>query len=94
MEQKAEHLHVRTSGRDKATIAQAAAFRNMSVSQFILQVTVPAAEEVIRDEIGTVQTRFVLNEADWEAFTQRLDEPVHEIPALRALLNERAPWDA
>ncbi|MFI5386647.1 MAG: DUF1778 domain-containing protein, partial [Fimbriimonadales bacterium] len=86
MHQKAEHLHIRASGRDKALLARAAQAKHLSVSQFILQTSVPVAEEILRSDVGSVQTLFRLDAAAWEEFSRLLDAPTREIPELRALL--------
>ncbi len=93
MHQKAEHLHIRTSERDKAVLARAAQAKNMSVSQFILQTTVPVAEEIVAKEVEQVETLFRLDEEAWERFNALLDAPTKDIPELRNLLASRAPWE-
>ena len=93
MEQKLEHLHVRTSSSDKAILAQAALIKHMSVSQFIIQTSVPIAERVIADDPGNIQTVFRLSTEDWDAFVEALDAPTRDIPELRRLLSTPAPWE-
>jgi uncharacterized protein (DUF1778 family) len=93
MHQKAEHLHIRATERDKAMLAQAAHLRNMSVSQFILRTSIPVAEEIVRSDADNVQTLFKLDADAWEAFTQLLDAPSREIPKLKELMASQAPWE-
>ncbi len=93
MQAKIEHLHIRASERDKAMLARAAQSKNMSVSQFILHTSVPIAEEIVRNEIGEVQTLFRLGPDDWAEFCQLLDAPAREIPQLKELLALKAPWE-
>lgn len=93
MHHKAEHLHIRASDQEKSAIAQAASLKNMSVSQFVLQTTVPLAQEIVRSDVGTVQTVFRLGPEDWEAFNRLLDSPVRELPELKKLLASKAPWE-
>lgn len=93
MHQKAEHLHIRASERDKAMLAQAAQAKNMSVSQFILHTSVPVAEEIVRSDVGNVHTLFRLDADAWEEFNRLLDAPVREIPELKELLASKAPWE-
>lgn len=93
MHQKAEHLHIRASVREKATLSQAAQAKNMSISQFILQTAVPVAEEIVRADISTVQTVFRLEPAAWKEFNLLLDAPLQDIPELRELLLTKAPWE-
>lgn len=93
MNSKAQHLHVRTSEKEKATLSRAAKAKNMTVSQFVLQASLPLAEEIVNQENATVQTLFRLSPADWEEFNRLLDEPAREIPELRELLASSAPWE-
>lgn len=93
MHQKAEHLHIRASEREKATLSQAAQAKNMSVSQFVLQTSMPVAEEIVSKEAGSVQTLFRLNASDWEEFNRLLDASAREIPELRELFLSKAPWE-
>lgn len=93
MHHKAEHLHIRASERDKATLAQAALAKNMSVSQFILQTAVPVAEEIVKQGVGDVQTLFRLDAGAWKEFNRLLDAPARDIPELRELLSGKAPWE-
>jgi uncharacterized protein (DUF1778 family) len=93
MHQKAEHLHIRASELEKATLARAAQAKNMSVSQFVLQTAMPIAEEIVSKDAGSVQTLFHLNAKDWAEFNRLLDAPTREIPELRGLLLAKAPWE-
>lgn len=93
MSQKAEHLHIRASGKEKATLSRAAKVRNMSVSQFILQTSMPVAEEIVNLEACSVRTLFRLNADDWEEFNRLLDAPARDIPELRDLFLSKAPWE-
>ena len=93
MNHKAEHLHIRASEKDKATLALAAQVRKMSVSQFILQTSVPVAEEIVKNETGEVQTLFKLDAKAWDEFNRLLDAPARDIPELRKLLQTKAPWE-
>jgi uncharacterized protein (DUF1778 family) len=93
MSQKIENLHVRASEREKALLVQASVARNMSVSQFILQTTLPVAEEIVKKDGGQIQTLFRLEQAAWEEFNRLLDAPTRDIPELRKLLASKAPWE-
>ena len=48
---KAKHLHIRASERDKQTLTQAARLKNQSVSQFLLQLALPVAEEIVETHV-------------------------------------------
>jgi uncharacterized protein (DUF1778 family) len=93
MYQKAEHLHIRASEREKSTLARAAMLKNMSVSQFVLNTAVPVAEEIVKSDAGAETNLFRLDADGWAEFNRLLDAPTREIPALRKLLAERAPWE-
>jgi uncharacterized protein (DUF1778 family) len=67
--------------------------KNMTVSQFVLQTAVPAAEEVVRQESSSVNTLFKLDPESWAKFEAALDAPPRDIPALRELLRTPAPWE-
>lgn len=94
---KAEHLHIRTSEQDKKTLAQAARIKNLSISQFLLQTTLPIAEEIVKTEApesGDVQTVFALDEAAWQEFNRLLDAPPRPLPALQKLLLSKPVWES
>ena len=93
MNQRAEHLHIRTSEREKAILSQAAQSQKMSVSQFILRTTLPIAEEILNSEVGNIQTLFRLDPDAWSEFNRLLDAPPRENPELRSLLRSKAPWE-
>lgn len=93
MSQRAEHLHIRVSEHEKAAISRAALVKRMSISQFILQTAVPVAEEIVKQDEGTIQTLFKLDADAWEEFNRLLDAPARDIPALRELLLSKAPWE-
>lgn len=93
MQARNEHLHIRATEQVKSLLTRAALAKNMSVSQFILQTTVPIAEEIVRNDVGEVETHFRLDADAWARFTAALDAPPREIPELRDLLRTKAPWE-
>jgi len=56
-------------------------------TEFLLQAARIQAEQTLLD-----QTRFVLNDADWDALMLRLENPQPPTPHLRAALNEAHRW--
>lgn len=92
--QKAEHLHIRASEQDKKTLAQAARIKNLSISQFLLQTTLPVAQEIVKIEGPDVQTVFHLDPEAWAEFTQLLDAPPRALPELKQLLASRPVWES
>ncbi len=81
--QKEKRLSIRATEPEKAILAQAARARHTNVSQFVLQVSLEAANAILID-----QTEFRLPPDQWEAFCQRLDAPAKAIPALQKLFSE------
>lgn len=75
---KLEQLHIRASERQKAKLAEAAQLTNQSVSQFILGVSLEAADNILGD-----QSRVLLSEEGFEEFCRLLDEPPKDLPKLR-----------
>jgi uncharacterized protein (DUF1778 family) len=43
-------------------------------------------------KVNLDQTEFVLDEEQWEAFSEILAKPISENQALQKLLNSKAPW--
>jgi len=79
-------LHL--SPQDKQTLAAAARASHRSVSQFVLESALARAEEILIE-----RRRFQLNAAQWEAFMDALDAPTRDLPRLRQLFQEKAPFD-
>jgi len=78
---KAEQLHIRTSEFQKAKLAEAAKVKNLNVSQFVLQASLDAADDILAD-----QTRIVLSSDAFAEFCRLLDEPPVVLPKLREQL--------
>jgi uncharacterized protein (DUF1778 family) len=79
-------LSIRTSAAEKDILWRAAQARHMNISQFVLQVSLDAANAILAD-----QTEFRLTPEEWEAFCERLDAPARVIPALHDLFRETEP---
>jgi uncharacterized protein (DUF1778 family) len=80
---KTERIDVRASGQVKVLLQEAAAACHKSVSEFLLDAGVTAAEQALAD-----RRQFVLGEAQWQAFQEALDRPVQSKPRLKKLLRE------
>jgi len=93
MSLKATHLHIRVSAQHKALLARAAKAKNMSLSQFILDISVPIAEEIVWSDNSYIETLFRLDAEAWEEFNRLLDAPAREIPELKKLFALKAPWE-
>ena len=85
---KTERIDVRASGHVKQLLQEAARVCHKNVSEFLLDAGVTAANQALAE-----RRRFVLDEAQWQAFEQALDRPVQTKPRLRKLLREPGALD-
>ncbi len=85
---KDKTLNIRVTEPEKKLVEQAASLSHMGMSQFMLQATLRAAEEVLAD-----QTRFVLPAEEWERFVALLDRPARVLPGLREAASRPSPFD-
>jgi uncharacterized protein (DUF1778 family) len=67
---KRDRMHVRLDAKAKRTLERAAAYKSVSVSEFVLHNALKAAEQII----GAHET-VVLAPADWDAFYAALVKP-------------------
>lgn len=80
---KTERIDVRASGPVKRLLQEAARANHKNVSEFLLDAGITAATHTLAN-----RRRFVLDEAQWQAFQQVLDRPVQNKPRLQKLLSE------
>lgn len=80
---KTERIDVRASGVVKQLLQDAARTCHKSVSEFLLDAGVTAANQALAD-----RRQFVLDDKQWQAFQAALDRPVQSKPRLRKLLGE------
>ena len=80
-ETRHERVHLRLDARTKRKLERAAAYEDTTVSRFVLQNAVAAAERVIE-----ARERIVLPATDWDAFHDALLNP----PAPNAALQRAA----
>src|SRR5579859_7292391 len=85
---KATKVQLRLRPAQKALIAQAAALRQTTLSNFVLEHACQAAQQVVADQV-----HFVLPAGRWKAFCAALDAPPRKIPALKKLLTEEGVFD-
>jgi uncharacterized protein (DUF1778 family) len=71
----------------KLTLQQAAAASHKTVSEFLLDSGLSAAQDALAD-----RRVFQLSEAKWTAFLQALASPPEENPGLRDLLSRKPDW--
>jgi uncharacterized protein (DUF1778 family) len=85
---KDSSIQIRASAETKALIAQAAAQRGQTLSDFVLMSARRAAEDTLLD------TRvFLLDDDAHEKFLALLDNPPPLSPDVRARLERKAPWN-
>ena len=87
-ETKTERIDVRTTVAAKQLLQQAAATSHKSVSEFLLENGLQAAQATLAD-----RRLFVLDDDRWEGFQATLDRPVQVKPQLKKLLNEPGIFD-
>jgi uncharacterized protein (DUF1778 family) len=87
-EPKSERVDLRMTPTAKRTLQRAAAVRNKTVSEFLLDSSLTAAFDTLAD-----RRVFQLDEVQWAGFMAALDMPPRDNPRLRKLLKTRAPWD-
>ena len=78
---KAERIDLRVSITAKALLQRAAAARQKSVSEFVLDSAQTAAFETLAD-----RREFHLDKKQWAAFLDALDAPPRKKPRLEKLL--------
>lgn len=80
---KTERIDVRANLSVKHLLQDAARTCHKSVSEFLLDAGITAANQTLAD-----RRRFELDETQWLAFQQILDRPVRPNTALNQLLTE------
>ena len=84
-ENKSERIEVRTTPNIKALLQQAAVSSRKTVTEFLLEAGIDAAEDALAD-----RRMFRLDERRWRAFQDILDRPVSDKPRLARLLAEKS----
>ena len=85
---KTERIDVRANLTVKQLLQDAARTCHKSVSEFLLDAGIIAANQALAD-----RNRFELDDAQWQAFQQALDRPVKSQPRLQSLLTEPGVLD-
>ena len=80
---KTERIDVRANLPVKQLLQEAARSCHKSVSEFLLDAGITAANQTLAD-----RRRFELDDAQWQTFQQVLDRPVQHNPRLKQLLTE------
>lgn len=87
-QEKRSSMSMKILPSQKSIILQAARLKGKSMTEFMVENSVVAAENTILD-----QTLFALDSDAFEAFEKALGDPV-DTSAVKALLKVEAPWDA
>ncbi|WP_027186593.1 DUF1778 domain-containing protein [Desulfovibrio inopinatus] len=87
-EPKSELIDIRTTAHVKRLLQEAAAAKSKTVTEFILDVALAEATEIV-----TEQRLFQLKDTEWTAFQTALDAPTTSKPRLEALLNEPSVFE-
>lgn len=86
---KESQLNIRTTLAEKEILAKAARIRKVSTSQFVLNQSLEAAEEVLAEE------RFLRVDSQEHAWLMaKLEEPPKELPRLRELFSRPSVFES
>jgi len=81
-------INIRARLMQRNLIDKAAAMLNKNRSDFMLEAACREAENVLLD-----RRLFQMDNETYQAFEALLNAPVKDNPALRKLLNSKAPWE-
>ena len=84
---KEARLNIRTTQEQKRAIEEAARARQMSASQFVMQSSLQAAEQILAE-----QSRFTVSQQQWDEFVSLLDRPARVIPEVRRAAAKKSPF--
>ena len=85
---RTDRIDLRIHPEAKEALQAAALLRHKSVSEFILESALGAADEILAD-----RRYFSLNTDQWEAFRAALDAPPRPLPRLERLMREPGIFD-
>ncbi len=85
---RTDRIDLRLYPDAKEALQAAAVLRHKSVSEFILDSALGAADEVLAD-----RRHFELNTEQWEAFQTALDAPTRPLPRIDKLMQEPGIFD-
>jgi uncharacterized protein (DUF1778 family) len=86
---KTARIDLRMTPQAKALLEQAAKARHKTLSEFVLDQSLSAAEETLAD-----RRLFLLDDAQWAEFNRLLDTPPRDMPELRKLAAVKPRWEA
>lgn len=79
--QKTDRIDLRLTKRDKAFLQEASRLSSKTITDFLLEHGLKAAEQVLIDK-----RVFTLSDVQWKHFQEALDRPLHSKPHLENLL--------
>lgn len=82
-------INIRALRSQRDLIDKAAAVRNKTRSDFMLEAACQEAENVLLD-----RRLFHLKDEDYDAFESAMKAPVSDNPTLQTLLAKKAPWES
>lgn len=80
-------INLRASARQEQLLKQAAAATDRTMTDFVLESAVLEAERVLAD-----RRWFLIDDERWDEFQRLLEQPPRDLPKLRALLAQPAPF--
>lgn len=86
---RTDRIDLRIDPKAKEALQAAAMLRHKTVSEFILENAMSAADEVLAE-----RRDFGLSAEQWEAFQAALDAPPRPLPRLERLMREPGFFDA
>ena len=87
--QKISRFSIRASATQKRIIAEAARIKDTTITDFVLEHSFTAAQQVIAEQV-----QFRPPKKQWKQFCEALDAPPETIPALRRLLTRPPLFNA
>ena len=89
VETREASINIRAMRAQRDLIDKAAAVRNKTRSEFMLEAACQEAENVLLD-----RRLFHLKDENYVAFESAMEAPVGANPALHKLLAKKAPWES
>ena len=86
---RSERVDLRMTAAAKRTLQRAAAVKNKTVSEFLLDTALNAAQDALAD-----RRVFQLDAERWDRFMAELSRPPKENAPLRKLLSRKPQWKA
>jgi uncharacterized protein (DUF1778 family) len=82
-------IDIRIDQIKKKVIARAAELNGQNLTQYIMSIVWPDAEQRVNQD-----TRIKLTPRDWKQFCDKLDAPTRNLPELKKLLNRPSRFKA